>query len=144
MREVKFAMNKATIINKVNKIAEHPAFKEAVGSEKVGKTQFRTLCDLAEKAECVEELALLIDYKAAKDNKGWGLTRNGESVGELVKKGLLELAGQITGENADIRKIKMASLYFGYLHWAAAVVRQERFQQRENQHKEKNIQNARR
>ncbi|NLY19467.1 MAG: hypothetical protein GX045_11195 [Clostridiaceae bacterium] len=116
-------MNKKTIIDKVNEISNHPVFLDAVSGNNFGNTQFRTLCEMSNRAECIEELELLIDYKTAKGN-GWNIYKNGKTLGQLIKEGLIELTTKQTAEKPDeMRKNKIASLYFGYLHWKATEIK---------------------
>lgn len=111
-------MNKKTIIDKVNEISNHPVFLKAVSGIYFGNTQFRTLCEMSDSAECVEELELLIDYKTAKGN-GWNVSENEIKLGQLIKDGLIEL----TKNPCGMKKNKIAGLYFGYLHWKATEIK---------------------
>jgi hypothetical protein len=117
-------MNKEKIIRKVNEVARHPVFEKAVGGNKFGKTQFRTLCEMALKAECVAELELLIDYKTAKGN-GWESYNNGSTLGQVIKNGLIELTQRTVEGPNEMTKTQVASLYFGYLHWKATEVKEQ-------------------
>jgi len=115
-------MDKKTLINMVNEIAEKTALKKYLsendGRKSIGKSQFRTLAEACEKAQFYEEVKLLIEYKTAKGN-GWD-----QKILEDKKCGdvIIDYMEKIRSQSEEKDLMQMLQLFFGYLYWKATVL----------------------
>lgn len=102
--------------------------------KKPGRSQFKSLMDVAEKAACVEELVLFFAYQESK-KEGWQNDCGDSTIAKNIKRSLTSIIKEIymliekeTGLNHinedDERMIKLfiAQKYMGYLYWKASVV----------------------
>jgi hypothetical protein len=110
-------MDKATIIREA--LTHEDELREL--GNRFGKTQFRTMSELCRKAECMEEIYLLIEYKTAKGN-GWEKTCRKEGKDERFGHSVIGSLVTLTKSLDKVEACKVASLFFGYLHWKATEV----------------------
>jgi len=116
-------MDRKTLINMVNEIAEKTTLRKHL-SEKdgkknsIGKSQFRTLAEVCEKAQFYEEIKLLIEYKTAKGN-GWDQKISGDKkCGDVI----IDYMEKIRSQSDEKELMQMLQLFFGYLYWKATVL----------------------
>lgn len=106
-------MNKRELIELVNDLFKNTEIKVGDGKGRIGSTQFRSMADICRKAECFDEIKLLIEYKTAKKN-GWEQEiRNHESCGEVINKTIQKIKDNSEEKNV----LKNIISFFGYLYW---------------------------
>lgn len=115
-------MDRKTLIDMVNEIAEKTALRkylsENESKKSLGKTQFRTLAEICEKARFYEEVKLLVEYKTAKGN-GWDQKILGDKkCGEVI----IDYMEKIKAQSDEKELLQMLQLFFGYLYWKATVL----------------------
>ncbi|RCX13511.1 hypothetical protein DFR58_11751 [Anaerobacterium chartisolvens] len=147
-------MKKSEIIGYVNEIADKTSLRailsdKETGRLSLGKTQFRSMAELCQKADCPEEIKLMLEYKMAKGN-GWDITiGEGKRCGdifinyieEIEKKTLKDFTQEGGGvpENSEKdennknnkskeneKVLKSMELFFGYMYWKATVLIEEK------------------
>jgi hypothetical protein len=91
----------------------------------VGSNQFRRLSEMCKRAECVEEIELLVAYKMAKSGrdkfggKEWNKAPAGKiSPGQAVLNSIKIICEKETDEKARLRDLE---LFFGYMYWNARI-----------------------
>ncbi len=92
----------------------------------VGSNQFRRLSELCKRAECCEEIELLIAYKMAKsgwdrfgNGKGWNKASAGKiSPGQAVLNVIKIICEMESDEKTRLRDLE---LFFGYMYWNSRI-----------------------
>lgn len=117
-------MTKQEIIGLIKSMVEQKTSKEAYNENEsmgIGSNQFRSLASLCSKAECCEEIEMLIAYKMSKAgrNKSWNLAPAGmKSPGDAV----LEVIKYIHDhDSSEEERLKSLRLFFGYMYWSARI-----------------------
>ena len=116
-------MTKQEIIGLVSSMVEQKTAKEAYGEDnkRLGSNQFRSLASLCSKAECCEEIEMLIAYKMAKaeQNKSWNFTLPGKiSPGQAVLNVIQYIHDNDSTEEERLTSLR---LFFGYMYWSARI-----------------------
>ena len=88
--------------------------------EKTGNNQYRSLANACLRAECCEEIEILIQYKEAKNTKGesWSRSYKGKTLAKVVLD-CVAVVKKSTDGNREC--LKTLSLFFGYLYWYSRV-----------------------
>lgn len=115
-------MTKQEIIGLVSSMVEQKTAKDAYDEKNgVGSNQFRSLASLCSKAECCEEIEMLIAYKMAKagQNKSWNFTLPGKiSPGQAVLNVIHFIHDNDSTEEERLTSLR---LFFGYMYWSARI-----------------------
>ncbi len=102
-------MTNSEIISQVYEITENYYIFKGIADEKnVGTSQLVAMANVCKRADCVDEIFLLIEYKIAK-GKGWN------NAGRIILTKVKEIAESVQGTDQD--KLKAISKFFGYLYW---------------------------
>lgn len=115
-------MTKKEIIGLVGSMVEQKTDKRAYDEKSgVGSNQFRSLASLCSKAECCEEIEMLIAYKMAKagKDKSWNFVSTGKiSPGQAV----LDVIQYIhDNDGTEEERLTSLRLFFGYMYWSARI-----------------------
>lgn len=88
----------------------------------IGCNQFRELATLCKKAECCDEIEILIKYDTAKDNscKTWGAYHNGVTFGDAVLD-CIKRVKETDTEQDERAILNDLSIFFGYLYRYARI-----------------------
>ncbi len=123
-------MTKQEIIEHINSIEgdiDTTVFSENDGKNKIGCNQFRSLSDLCRRAECCEEIELLIAYKTSKGN-GWNTYYGGKkSIGNAMLEAIekihddVKISDELKEDQAEKMRLKTLELFFGYMYWKARI-----------------------
>ncbi len=92
--------------------------------DKTGNSQFREIASICLKAQCYEEIELLVQYKEAKADKNtsWSKkNKNNISLAKLVIDCMKEIKEKSKTDDNDKDCLYNLSLFFGYLYWYARV-----------------------
>ena len=132
-------MTKQEIIGLVEELVEKRTAKEAYVEEAVGNkndkndkdgknpnkgvgtNQMRRLASLCSKAECCEEIEMLVAYKMAKAKQGesWNFVGTGkESPGNAV---LAVIRRIRETDGTEQERLNSLRLFFGYMYWKARI-----------------------
>lgn len=125
-------MDKKELIGYVREIAASTSLKDTLTENegnrsggrdsKLGKSQFRTMAELCEKAKFYEEIKLMVEYKIAKGN-GWNSQIKGDQTcGEVI----LDYMERIRRNSNKCDLLKNLRYFFGYLYWMATVLVEEK------------------
>lgn len=125
-------MDKKELIGYVREIAASTSLKDVLTENEgnrsggrgslLGKSQFRTMAELCEKAKFYEEIKLMVEYKIAKGN-GWDSKIKGnQTCGEVI----LDYMERIRRNSNECDLLNNLKYFFGYLYWMATVLVEEK------------------
>ncbi|MCX7921552.1 MAG: hypothetical protein N3B21_05985 [Clostridia bacterium] len=117
-------MQKKQLLEYVEQIANNTRLGEILSDKEargnLGKTQFRSVAELCEKADCYEEIKLLIQYKVSKGN-GWDeVIATNQKCGDVILRYMEKIKEHCNGDDSET--LRNLALFFGYLYWKAAVL----------------------
>lgn len=94
----------------------------AIFGNDVGCNQFRELATLCKKAECCDEIEILIEYNMAKDNfcSSWRANNNGVTFGDTVLKCIKTVKQNDKDQDEKVILYDL-SMFFGYLYRYARI-----------------------
>lgn len=123
-------MNKKELIGCVEEIAANTTLKNILseregGRQNLGKSQFRAMAEMCDRADFYEEVKLMLEYKTAKGN-GWDviIATGGKKCGDVFIEYIEKIkTGSGDNEQAVLRNL---ALFFGYMYWKATVLLYEK------------------
>ena len=118
-------MKKEKIIKIVNDVKSNLdtdifAGENNTDNSRIGCNQFRELASICRRAECFEELELLVKYNESKAKPGesWNKKmKNGKTLAACIIDGM----NSIRSESSDSECLENLRLYVGYFYWNARI-----------------------
>ncbi|MBP5283142.1 MAG: hypothetical protein J6Y93_00555 [Treponema sp.] len=111
------------IVDEVKSSLDTSVFAEEERKGSIGCNQFRELSSICRRAECYEEVEMLVKYNEAKaevrNNEGQSWRKkmkNGRTLAACIIDGMQRIKNE-SGEDC----LKDLCLYFGYLYWTARI-----------------------
>ncbi|WP_310603142.1 hypothetical protein [Anaerosporobacter sp.] len=108
-----------SIEKNLRKIRSSKNFKD----KDIGNSQFHALSVACKSAECVEEIKLIIKFKAAKNEGTWGKNIYDKTFADKVLEKVEIICRNDKEENTRLESL---SLFFGYLYWSSKIIASEK------------------